>query len=437
MDDFHNQFTVEPVEACEICGNIGFLDCNFLCCKCKLTRQHVKTGFVKNANPAIRYLCQYLPTGTRLRIPIKKPPQNSKVHYISPEEAKVLGSSSSTSHFAFSPPVNKPYESKMEVVPPSNPSPKFRIKPYLPVGPSGSREPLNNWSMPSCIKDEKMAAFTDGPARQHCGENQTAKRVSFGEVPKPGVDRDKTKLGHTPVQLGQRFPAVSSDERPQRFCKRTTSKYLSLGKLYKVDINPDRTSQLLQSFPTGSSGINVGAEAQTQKIDSPNNTVVLDSYLPNHPAMTPTWRGTFKIRNEALPCNIFDEIQAHPPCKVHSKVYKLSKQFPETLEFEMLPQWNTRISIFEDDIPSELDIGLYFLSPRMSDLNRGSKPEITSTVGHEQSYCLLLEYLDKHELLLKTQIDKVELLVFSSKYLPEGSRKIYRKHFLWGILQPC
>lgn len=133
-------------------------------------------------------------------------------------------------------------------------------------------------------------------------------------------------------------------------------------------------------------------------------------------------RGTFKIRNEALPCNIFDEIQAHPPCKVHSKVYKLSKQFPETLEFEMLPQWNTRISIFEDDIPSELDIGLYFLSPRMSDLNRGSKPEITSTVGHEQSYCLLLEYLDKHELLLKTQIDKVELLVFSSKYLPEGSR---------------
>lgn len=100
------------------------------------------------------------PTGTRLRIPIKKPPQNSKVHYISPEEAKVLGSSSSTSHFAFRPPVNKPYESKTEVVPPSNPPPKFRIKPYLPVGPSGSREPLNNWSMPSCIKDEKLAAST-------------------------------------------------------------------------------------------------------------------------------------------------------------------------------------------------------------------------------------------------------------------------------------
>lgn len=170
-------------------------------------------------------------------------------------------------------------------------------------------------------------------------------------------------------------------------------------------------------------------------------------------------RGIFKIINDVKQRLIFEDIQARLPCKVHRKVYDLLRKFPEILSFEMLPRKDFWEDIFQEVGPSELDIGLYFLSSRMSNLG-------------EQSYCSLLEYLDKHDFLLKsTYFDEVELLVFSSIHLPVdscsklrpyslhfyvllqlhlsilliffwfphillGIAEINQKHFLWGLFRP-
>ncbi|XP_021737458.1 uncharacterized protein LOC110703962 isoform X2 [Chenopodium quinoa] len=484
MDDPHNQITDK---SCEICGDIGRVDYSIICSKCKVTREHVYCMRVLYDDDRDKWVCEECnssnhssikaptkqPSGTR-RITIKKPPQNSKVHYLPPEEAKVINYGATTRnlssprkvHIVHRPSGNKPSASKMEAIPSSFPTPKFRIK----VGPSGSKEPLNDWSMPSYLKDTNLSLTekddseptvsrwssatniqtsdpmlqkeTDEPAHRLKGESLPARRVSFAEFPKPSVKRDNIKSGHTPAHLGLHLPDVSSDGCVQQSRITTiTAKYMSLEIFYRDDIKSGHKSQRVQSFPTGSSGVNVYAKPQPNKVDSKARdslsvTMVLDSYLPNHPAMSPTWKGAFKIASDLLPCSVFDEIQAHPPCKVHSKVYKLSKQFPKILPFEMLPRKNSWVDFFEDDVPSELDIGLYFFTPRMSNSNGGSNLDVTSTVGHEQCYSPLLECLDIHEQLLRTQIDGVELFVFSSKHLPEDSRKINRKFFLWGLLRP-
>uniref|UniRef100_A0A803M0U0 AIPP2-like SPOC-like domain-containing protein n=1 Tax=Chenopodium quinoa TaxID=63459 RepID=A0A803M0U0_CHEQI len=412
------------------------------------------------------------PSGTGLRFSIKKPPPNTRVQYIPPEEAIVLESeamrknlsSPSKSPFAHRSLVNKPT--------PSAPPRKFRIKSNPTVGLSQRREPQSDWSFPSGSKDRKSSASTvvdnsvfqkehawqDSSASRRslarntqtsnvmhkekdesARESPTAKRVTFGKLPKPAAQRDNINLGHTSAQLGQRLSAVSSDGCAQQFGTNTpAAELLPNKKVSRTDINSVDTSQLVHTFPNVTSGMDVCIEAWNKKTDpkgreSPKVTMVFDSHLPNHPAMSPTWRGTFQITNDVGLCNIFNDIQAHPPCKVHRKVYQVSKQFPKTLALNMLPQRNYWVDIFEDNVPGELHIGLYFLPPRLSNMNGGLP---ASTCDLEQRYYSLLDYLDEHDYLLRTSFDEVELIIFSSKHLPEDSCKIHQKSFLWGVLRP-
>lgn len=334
MGDPQNQCKDKP---CEICGHVGYVDPLTICSKCKVTREHIYCMRVAYGGDPDEWVCEECdssnqrppskpapskkPGGAGTRSTIKKPPKNSKVQYLTPEEAMVLGSGSMRSNFSSPRKSHGAHRSSMNKPTSSSLPPKFKSKPNPPVAPSGRRESLNNWSMPSCSK-----------------------------------------------------------------------------------------------------GISKGREAQRV-------TMVLDSYLPNHPAISPTWNGIFQFTRDEH-C-IFAEIQAHPPCKVHRKVYRLSKQLPKTLPFEMLPRRKFWVDIFADDVPGGLDIGLYFLCPE-SNLNGGSK----STSGQEQIYSSLLEHLDECDLLMRTRFDEVELLVFSSKHLSEDSCKINQKHFLWGLLRP-
>uniref|UniRef100_A0A803L9I0 AIPP2-like SPOC-like domain-containing protein n=2 Tax=Chenopodium quinoa TaxID=63459 RepID=A0A803L9I0_CHEQI len=402
------------------------------------------------------------PSGTGLRFSIKKPPPNTRVQYISPEEAIVLETEAMRNN------LSSPSKSSFAH---RSPTP-FRIKPNPTVGISRRREPQSDWSLPSGSKDRKSLASTvvensvfqkehawqdSSTSRRSLARNTqtsnvmhkekeasarespTAKRVTFGKLPKPAAQRDNINSGHTSTQLGQRLPAVSSDGCAQQFGANTPAAELLPNKnISRTDINSGDTSQLVHTFPNVTSGMDVCIEAWNKKTDpkgreSPKVTMVFDSHLPNHPAMSPTWRGTFQITNDVGLCNIFNDIQAHPPCKVHRKVYQVSKQFPKTLALNMLPQRDYWVDIFEDDVPGELHIGLYFLPPRLSNKNGGFP---ASTCDLEQRYYSLLDYLDEHDYLLRTSFDEVELIVFSSKHLPKDSCKINQKSFLWGVLRP-
>lgn len=113
-------------------------------------------------------------------------------------------------------------------------------------------------------------------------------------------------------------------------------------------------------------------------------------------------------------------VHAHPPCKVHRKVYILSKQLPNALQFEMLPRQKSWLDMFDGDVPSELDIGLYFFPSMTSHFDGvGESPRVTYD---EQNCCSLLEYLDERDLLLVSYIGEVEIFVLSSKHLHEASQ---------------
>ncbi|XP_056683910.1 uncharacterized protein [Spinacia oleracea] len=465
---------------CEICGRVGWVEPLTVCSKCKVTREHRYCMRVAYNGDQEKWVCEECdssnqipsakpasskqPSGSGIKLMMKKPPP--KVQYITPEEA--IGLESGAMRSNLSPPNisqfrHRPSANKRSSTPPA----KFTIKPNPPVGPSGRRDPLNDRSMPNGSKDKNVSASTDGSARKHYGESPTAKRVTFEKHPKIGVERDNINPGHTSVQLSQCLPAISSDGHAQQPCIKTpTSKRLPDGKLSKYDISSGHTSQLVQPFPTATSDgcaqqpciktptdkhfpdgklpkddINSGHTSpllqpfptvtsviddvctgvQQKKIDSKECESLRDTGVL---AASPTWKGIFKIINDVKQRLIFEDIQARLPCKVHRKVYDLLRKFPEILSFEMLPRKDFWEDIFQEVGPSELDIGLYFLSSRMSNLG-------------EQSYCSLLEYLDKHDFLLKsTYFDEVELLVFSSIHLPVDSCKINQKHFLWGLFRP-
>ncbi|KAL2935417.1 PHD and RING finger domain-containing protein 1 [Bienertia sinuspersici] len=428
MGDLRHHTTDKP---CEICGDIGWIAAIVICSKCKVTREHMYCMSimyegdrekwicdecnVSNKNPLSETAPSKQPSWKGARFMIKKPPQNTKVQYLAPEEIRVLESGAMRNNSSL-----------------NNRSMSTSLRDKNLSVSTGRKNSVLHCQHSPVAKQSSARVFkelsgmtqkeTNGSARKH-HRSPTAKHVTFEKFPKPGAKRSTLESEDT-LELVQDLAAASSDKGAQQFCMDTPSaKCLPVEKLYKDDKNTEDSSQLVQSFPTASSvsdgikfmraGFDACAEAQPKSNDSkgresPKVTLVFDSYLPNHPATSPTWKGTLKIMNDVLPCSSFDEIQAHPPCKVYSKAYKLSKQLPKTLYYEMLPRQNTWADLFKDYVPGELDIGLYFFHAMTSNVNG--------------DYSSLLEYLDGHDLLLRTCINGVELFAFSSKHLPEASR---------------
>ena len=50
---------------------------------------------------------------------------------------------------------------------------------------------------------------------------------------------------------------------------------------------------------------------------------------------------------------------AHPPSRVHMKVYEAMMNMPESINFELAPQ-ELYMEMFSDSLPNKDDIGLYF-----------------------------------------------------------------------------
>ncbi|GMH17014.1 hypothetical protein Nepgr_018855 [Nepenthes gracilis] len=157
-----------------------------------------------------------------------------------------------------------------------------------------------------------------------------------------------------------------------------------------------------------------------EKRESLDATLKFDRYLPNHPALYPTWKGSFRIHSDIAPDQFCDGLWAHPASKVHSKAYQFSKQMPEALHFRFLHRHKLWGDLFEDDVPDGLDIGLYFFSHAESS---------------GASYTCLLEYLEIHDLFMRSSINGVELLIFTSKHLHGDSQKINERFFLWGFFR--
>ncbi|KAL3016078.1 hypothetical protein AAZX31_06G193000, partial [Glycine max] len=141
------------------------------------------------------------------------------------------------------------------------------------------------------------------------------------------------------------------------------------------------------------------------------------------PSSFPAWRGQFQILQTAASSEFYDGLEAQPPCIVNKKAYKFSTEMPPVLQLESLPVLNALTDIFQDNSPRLQDIALYFFP---SELTERSRKNLDS----------ILKFMNAEKSMLRSYINGVELLVFTSNQLDMDSKAAVKtRHFLWGLFR--
>lgn len=152
----------------------------------------------------------------------------------------------------------------------------------------------------------------------------------------------------------------------------------------------------------------------------PNKDVILtihsSVWYSRLPAPGICWTGCFHVKDAGKKLNR-GEFKAQFPSKVSSKVYDIVKLMPSNLQLELLPRMNDWPESFEIICPGHEDIGLFFFS---------NEPD-----GCEKKHSYLLEASSNY--VLRTHIDGIKLLIYSSEVLPSDSQWIDGENYLWGI----
>ncbi|TQE01584.1 hypothetical protein C1H46_012814 [Malus baccata] len=146
-------------------------------------------------------------------------------------------------------------------------------------------------------------------------------------------------------------------------------------------------------------------------------------YPPTHPVLDATWCGSLEILDTVSSGQFYDGFRAHIPEKVHPKALECSRLMPNVLRCTLLPCCDCWAEIFQNYSPTVNDMALFF-SP--GDFERS-----------KQQYFSLLELLETRDMALRTDINGVSLLIFSSKRLDTDSYGSDVDSFLWGAYYPA
>ncbi|RZC77260.1 hypothetical protein C5167_001403 [Papaver somniferum] len=143
--------------------------------------------------------------------------------------------------------------------------------------------------------------------------------------------------------------------------------------------------------------------------------------LPDHLSISATWKGSFEIMGTTLMDGSYEGLQAHPPRKVHVKAAKVFKEIPRLLQFKLHPRSDVCVENFNRLCPTKDDIALYFLP---GDDERSTK-----------NYHILSDFIVSRDLTMRSCLNDVELLIFTSKKLPADCQKINSKFYLCGVFR--
>ncbi|RZC90938.1 hypothetical protein C5167_028766 [Papaver somniferum] len=143
--------------------------------------------------------------------------------------------------------------------------------------------------------------------------------------------------------------------------------------------------------------------------------------LPDHLSISATWKGSFEIMGTTLMDGSYEGLQAHPPRKVHVKAAKAFKEMPRLLQFKLHPRSDVYVENFNRLCPTKDDIALYFLP---GDDERSTK-----------NYHILSDFIVSRDLTMRSCLNDVELLIFTSKKLPADCQKINSKFYLCGVFR--
>ncbi|KAH0660626.1 hypothetical protein KY285_029237 [Solanum tuberosum] len=152
-----------------------------------------------------------------------------------------------------------------------------------------------------------------------------------------------------------------------------------------------------------SKGPNGSTSLEHRSPDVVNKSRMMNSSM-THPcdhALVPSQKGSSDILGalEFVHGMLISCIKAHPPSRARRKVYEFSGLFPDTLKFELVPHGDIWESLFNNHIPSKEDIGLYFFA---------------SEKERSERYIALVEFMRSKDLVMRTLINDVGLLILAS-----------------------
>ncbi|KAL2340699.1 hypothetical protein Fmac_008639 [Flemingia macrophylla] len=269
---------------------------------------------------------------------------------------------------------------------------------------------------------------------ESCGVSNAPRKVNQNIAPKMQRAVKTGKVKYLPqddaVRLRSGEASVAStiviSKIPSLPPKRNPSISSSkvLGKLSGNEVHRKMTIQHA-SCPLSNGGILVtDAEcnqpnAERNDLKSVEEISNLDhKFLPSYP----TWKGQLQFIQFAA-----SRFEARPPCIVNRKAYIFSKEMPSVLQLKSLPALNVLTDIFQDDSPKLNDVALYFLP---SENTERSRKNLNS----------LLNFLNDKKSMLRSYINGVELLVFTSNQLDMNTRGVVAAvnsgQFLWGTFRP-
>ncbi|XP_075640188.1 ASI1-immunoprecipitated protein 2-like [Castanea sativa] len=150
-------------------------------------------------------------------------------------------------------------------------------------------------------------------------------------------------------------------------------------------------------------------------------TTVIPSQVSAVPQIHCIWQGEFEMqRSEKLPSSCYG-MQAHLSTCASPKVLEVVLKLPQKIILEEVPRLSAWPTQFSQNHATEDNIALYFFAKDLESYGR--------------NYKRLLECMIKNDMALKGNLDRVDLLIFSSNFLPENSQRWNKLLFLWGVFR--
>ncbi|GMY25848.1 hypothetical protein FCV25MIE_21090 [Fagus crenata] len=178
-------------------------------------------------------------------------------------------------------------------------------------------------------------------------------------------------------------------------------------------------------------GDNLQAVAEQKKFNIEERELlnILPKFKLYHnvlPTSHATWRGGFLVSAPAT-AKFYGGFKAQPPPSICRKAFVFSQTMPLVLQVKLLPRSQVWADLFQNDCPDLNDVALYF------------SPDKNIERSKENSACLF-ELMEVQNSMMKSCINDVELLIFTSKQLHVDSQNVIAsleaEYYFWGVFRP-
>ncbi|XP_050277453.1 uncharacterized protein LOC126719016 isoform X3 [Quercus robur] len=228
---------------------------------------------------------------------------------------------------------------------------------------------------------------------------------------------------------GYCMPVVLHDIPEDWICKSCLSSGMVLPEAGGKDITMRTMTIYCSEMTTAGGKSQAVAEQKNSDVEKSkllNILPILKLYCDYLPTSHATWKGGFFVTN-STPKNFLGGFKAQLPPSISHRASEFSGKMPLVLSVELLPQSQILADLFQNDCPDLRDIALYF-SP---------DDNIESSKEHAAS---LFEQMEVQNSLMRSSLNGVELLIFTSKQLHVDSQNVIARleaeYQFWGVFRP-